>query len=111
MSIAKQKLNDLLAQPSHVLLDRLPRADQITQRLLLGFGHCDHSQSARSKLPPQLGCIAPIGLDLLARLSWRERRRRHLAVHPRCLQTTVLLEPARTRLVHHPNFALESLQI
>src|SRR5205807_3405110 len=112
MSIAKYQLGDAMPHAEQVLLNGVTSPHQIAHRLPSQIRYYDQRQHvAGAQIPPELGCIAPVSLDPLARLAWRQRRRRDVTLQTRFGEPPIQLIAARTSFVHDPNLATQLFAI
>jgi hypothetical protein len=75
--LAQQELTQAVLGAQLVSLGIRPRADQVAQRLVRLVRHPHRSQITTAQQTGELECVAPIGLDLVAR-SFRYQRRRRI---------------------------------
>ena len=81
----------------------LARADQITQRLLLGARDPDRVQLAGEQQPHQVLSVTAIVLDPVPARTRNLRRRRDNTLDPALGQLTRQRVPRRARLIRHPD--------
>ena len=82
---------------------RVPRADQVTQRLLLIAGNPDRVQLSRQQQPDEMLSVTTIGLDAIAaRPGDLARRRDHTLHAPPCKLPRQPIA-SRAGLVSHPH--------
>ena len=104
-AVAQQQLREPVPAAHQVLADRLTRAHEVAQRLLLGPRHADRVQLAGQQQPDQQLGVAAIGLDAVARSARDLARRRDHALHAAPLELARQPVAGRPRLIrgaHRP---------
>src|SRR5438105_7860419 len=108
MSIPKHELGDAMPHAEQVLLNGVTSPHQIAHRLPSPIRYHDQRQHvAGTQIPTELGCIAPVRLDPLARLAWRQRRRRDVTLQTRFGEPPIQLVATRPGFVHDPHLATQ----
>jgi hypothetical protein len=104
--VPQQVLHEPVLRATLVLFRRRARAHQISQRLVRGIGHPHRRECAALVALGQLLRVAPVRLDLLARLSRNQRRRDDVAVDAHLRELPV------QRVARRPGFVtdLQSLR-
>lgn len=99
--MAQQEFAQPMTRTELVLLRRLPRADQISQRFVRGIRHPHRGQVARPVGARQFLGIASIGLDPIAGLRRYQRRCHDVTVHTEADQLPVQHVAGRASFVAH----------
>lgn len=103
--MTEEKLAQAVSCTEGIFLRRLPRPDQIPQRLVCGIRHPDRRHVACPVTPRQFDRIAPIDRPSITRFDGHQRRSHDLAPHPQRHQLPIDDVPRRTGFVTHPSVA------